>query len=403
MQESSDHVSLAARVVSHPAFDFQLLRQLGVSFYGGSTVGENLVAATKIGAPDIQAFIRHFSSLADLILADAEAALAGGHAVSAREAFLRASQHFQTAEYFARIANVDPAPFGLNSREMFLRAMPLMPWNGQAVDLPMGDHFLPCYFFTPPGRKRHRKTVLLIPGIESSGEEQFFCHAVSALLRGYNVFIFQGPGQAGMMRFFPEATMHRDLEVPMQIALDFLARHDEVDGRKLAVIGGGLGALFAARLTVADTRVKAVVLNPPYTDLHRAFKALMGPRASVVDTSLDHIDEIPDSVLAPQLKLFVINLSRRFGVDRLQTLLSEAKQYSVGDLLYRVSCPSLCITSEGALKERRNQAQECFDMITAKKKKLHVIPALYGPDHHDNVGNLSYLNQVVFDWLDDLF
>ncbi|MDT8324302.1 MAG: hypothetical protein RRA94_09330, partial [Bacteroidota bacterium] len=215
--------------------------------------------------------------------------------------------------------------------------------------------------------------------------------------------VFQGPGQTVMMRIEPGSQLRHDYEVPLQEALDYLDTRTDVDHERIALLGSGIGSYFATRAAVFDPRVKALITNPPFVNLHRIFLALIGPRATKVDVALSDIHELPPSILRTEMKLFVINMCRRFGVSRLQELLHATRQYTSEELLYRVHCPVLSIYGDNAYPELESQAELFIAKIGSAEKQSIRIPSLHVADAHDHVGNIALLNQRVFDWLDELF
>lgn len=243
---------------------------------------------------------------------------------------------------------------------------------------------------------------MLVPGIESCGEEQYFYHAVSALQRGYSVFIFQGPGQTGMLRVNPGSFLRHDFEVPLLVGVDYLEKRPDVDISTLAVVGSGLGSYFVSRLAVFDPRIKSLVVNPPFVDMHKIFISLLGPRATFVDFELDDLNELPETILRVPLKLFILNMCRRFGINRLQQFIRATEQYSINDRLYRIHCPTLCIKGDTAYHELEVQSQDFFDGISSENKVMKTVQSIHEADAHDHVSNLATLNQIIFDWLDEL-
>ena len=81
----------------NPVFDAQLLRALAHAYYGGADVGECLSTAHRIREGDFDSWYNEWYQTADRISAAAEQSLAAGDPVSAREAYLRASNYFITA------------------------------------------------------------------------------------------------------------------------------------------------------------------------------------------------------------------------------------------------------------------------------------------------------------------
>jgi pimeloyl-ACP methyl ester carboxylesterase len=404
MQEEQlpDFTHSQPTLLQKPEFEFKLLRQLGLSVYGGATFGECYSVAVTMREWDPEGWTNSWAELAARVEERGQASLDAGHRISARESFLRATNYYHASEYYALISNGAHAHFGKKCQECFTAAMPLLDHHSEAVSVEANHDSYPCYFFAPDASGKKRKTVMLVPGIESCGEEQYFYSAISALARGYNVFVFQGPGQTGLLRNAPHCYLRHDYEVPLQVALDYLHGRDDVDIEHLTVFGSGLGSYFASRLAIYDHRVTALVVNPPFINLYRTFLALIGQRATKIDFTVSDIHELPESIIRMDMKLFVLNMCRRFGVERLQQLIHATQQFTIEEVLYRVTCPTLVIHGEATYPELENQALQFYEKIRSTNKHHENIPSIHIADAHDHVGNLALLNQTVFDWLDEL-
>lgn len=403
MQDDSDFEHPHPPILENPAFEFKLLRQLGLITYGGATFGECYGVALGMREWNLEGWIASWDTLAREVEQQGDTALELGHTISAKESFLRATNYHHAAEYYAIIAGISHREFGMRCADCFEKAIPLLTHHAEVLSIRADTHAYPCYFFSPDSSGTPRPTVMLVSGIESCGEEQYFYGAISALRRGYNVLIFQGPGQTSMLRIEPGSHLRHDYEVPLQEALDYLETRTDVDHSRIALLGSGVGSYFAARAAVFDSRVKALMTNPPFVNIHRIFLALIGQRATKVDVSLSDIHELPESILRTDMKLFVLNMSRRFGVQRLQELIHATKQYTAEDLLYRIHCPTLCVYGDYAYPELEDQAGMFIERLGAEEKRSVRIPSLHVADAHDHVGNIALLNQRVFDWLDEHF
>src|SRR6516225_4497212 len=89
-------------------FSFELLRAVGYAPYSGADIGECLATAERITEGDLESWHREWLRTADRIRTIAEEALAKQHLISAREAFLRASNYYRTAEFFLHVDPRDP-------------------------------------------------------------------------------------------------------------------------------------------------------------------------------------------------------------------------------------------------------------------------------------------------------
>src|SRR5215471_3062983 len=120
------------------AFSFELLRAIGYAPYGGADIGECLATAGRIKEGDLESWHVEWRLTADRIRAIAEEALAKGHATSAREAFLRASNYYRTAEFFLHVDPGDPRILAMwrASCSCFESAACLLSPPVEAVEIP---------------------------------------------------------------------------------------------------------------------------------------------------------------------------------------------------------------------------------------------------------------------------
>ncbi len=185
------------------SFSFEALRAAGYAARGGADLGEVLVACANIPDGDEEAWCREWGALADRIRDTGLAALAAGHRVSARDALLRASNYYRTAEFFRR---ADPdndhesARLARLSRESFAAAAELLDVPARRVAIPYESTSLPGYLFLADDSGAPRPTLVYHGGFDSTLEESYFAIALGGLERGYTVLAFDGPGQATARR-----------------------------------------------------------------------------------------------------------------------------------------------------------------------------------------------------------
>ncbi|SEN29433.1 Alpha/beta hydrolase family protein [Paenibacillus sophorae] len=149
------------------------------------------------------------------------------------------------------------------SVEAFRQAIQLMSENCAQIDIPFEDGYLSSYLFTVD---KDAPTLIFIGGYDSTVEELYFAGGAAALKRGFNVLIFDGPGQGEALRI--QKTVARfDFEKPVSAALDYLEDHTEIDTNKfVALLGMSLGGYYAARAAAFEKRIDACILFDVFTD-----------------------------------------------------------------------------------------------------------------------------------------
>jgi hypothetical protein len=205
------------KIVFHdPTFSLQLLRAISETYYKGADIGECLSTAYRIKEGDFESWHQEWLKTAKRIHKYADDCLNAGHKVSAREAYLRASNYYRVAEFLI----MDPEDPRIqttwgSSKECFAKAAGLFSPQFESIEIPYEGTTLPGYFYRPPedGMKSSEKdnskstnasgprpTLIVHGGFDSTLEELYASAAAPALERGYNCLTFEGPGQGGVIR-----------------------------------------------------------------------------------------------------------------------------------------------------------------------------------------------------------
>lgn len=203
-------------------------------------------------------------------------ALAAGHRVGAREALLRASNYYRTAEFFLRehpATDPEVRLLSTRSRETFAQAASLLDNPVVPVSIPYEGTTLPGYLFLVDDSGTSRPTVIYNSGYDSTLEEAYFAVGAAALSRGYNVLAFYGPGQGAALRV--QALVFRpDWEKVVSPVVDFALTRPEIHPEAIALFGYSLGGLLVARAAAYEQRVAALILDDGLYDLYGSERAL---------------------------------------------------------------------------------------------------------------------------------
>ena len=359
---------------------------LGQEANCGSSTGEMFYAASQIEDGDFGSWKSVFGELAQRVEARAEASLAKGHRVSAREGFLRASNYYRITAVRAEKFVVDEYVEVISkSRSVFQKACPLFDPPIEPIDFPYLGKSLPGYFWKAADDGRKTKTLIMIGGGETITEDMFFYLGPHAAKRGYNFVTADLPGQ-GMTPNdgFP---FRPDSEVPMGAILDYILDRPEVDAERVAAAGQSYGGYFVPRAAAYDKRIRACIGN-----------ALLFEPGHV---TLQHHDNVEANSVKRDDPIdrqkWKWNVDSREAHRKLQ----EQFKFDLGLL----TCPALSIIGEGEYRNRLMQ-QETESILKAAQddRTTAVIPPLNeGGAHHCTWENTYLAAQVTFDWLDELF
>ncbi|HEY0117217.1 MAG TPA: alpha/beta fold hydrolase [Cellulomonas sp.] len=250
------------------SFSFEALRAAGYASRGGADLGEVLAACAAIPDGDEAAWCREWGALAERVHETGLASLAAGHRVSARDALLRASNYYRTAEFYLRADpdhDAESQRLARLSRESFAAAAQLLDVPARRVDIPYEGTTLPGYLFRVDDSGTPRPTVVYHGGFDSTLEESYFAVAKGALERGYHVLAFDGPGQATARRL-QGLVFRPDWEQVVSPVVDYALTLPDVDAHRLVLIGTSFGGHLAARAAAFEHRLAALVLNDGLLD-----------------------------------------------------------------------------------------------------------------------------------------
>jgi 2,6-dihydroxypseudooxynicotine hydrolase len=191
-----------------------------------------------------------------------EAALAGGHELTAGELFWFGSMAHHYAQF---LWFHDPAVKAGGQREkvrLYDRAAPLFAYPARRITVQHDGLALPGFLRLPAGPGPH-PCVVLLGGLESTKEESLLFENL-CLDRGLATFAFDGPGQG---EFFAASALRPDFEAFTSAALDVLTARPDIDPDALGVLGRSLGGYYAVRSAATDPRLKACVVWGAFFDI----------------------------------------------------------------------------------------------------------------------------------------
>jgi alpha-beta hydrolase superfamily lysophospholipase len=387
------------------AYAFEALRAAGSAPYGGADLGEVVATARAIGKGDDDAWLREWRATAQRVRALADACLAAGHRVSAREAYLRASNYYRTADFFRRkkpAGDADVLALSRSSRDTFVRAAELMQRPVRQITIPYEDAMLPGYLFLVDDSGIPRPTVIYTNGYDSTAEEAWFAIAAAAIERGYNVLAYDGPGQGAVIRELG-LLFRPDWEAVIMPVLDYATGLREVDKDAIAHFGYSLGAYLVARAAAFDKRAGALILDDGIYDFHQAYRNAVP--AFLMKLVHARRDRIPNMLMGlftridTQARWGLNNGLWTIGGDSYADFVRRTTGYSLSGIADRITAPTLIMDAEDD-QFLHGQPSALAAAMTAPHTIAHFTTA-EGAGEHCHVGSLTRAHQVIFDWLDD--
>jgi hypothetical protein len=232
-------------------------------------VSECFLAASRIDPNDrADSWYREWIGIADLSNARANAAFERGHVLTAQSNWLRAINYYQASTFAFDAADKKHQDALRTMRACARRYIAHLSPAGEVVEIPwLEGHALEGYFLPAPVTSARTPVVVCMGDPGHRKEEYLFKVARYARERGMSLLAVDILG-SGAGAEFDEVVGRRDLESSVGYVMDYLATRNDVDERRIAVLGDGAGSSFVARGVALDNRFAAVVCDGGLWDMH---------------------------------------------------------------------------------------------------------------------------------------
>ncbi len=390
-----------------PQYSFELLRAAGHAPYGGSDIGECLATAYRIVEGDDESWYREWMATARRIHGYADECMREGYHVSAREAYLRASNYYRTAEFFLHADPRDQRALDAwrESRSCFRKVCELAAPPIEPIEIPYEGTKLPGYFLKPSDGASPKPTLILHTGFDGTAEELYF-GAVPVLRRNMNCLIFEGPGQGAVLR---EQNLYfrPDWERVVTPVVDYAVGRPDVDGSKLALMGISFGGYLAPRAAAFEKRLAACIANGGVFDFFASWYAKSGmKREDIIAAAKENPAEFDAEVMeatkhSSEMRWAIQDGLWKFDAKTPSEYALKVSAYHLGDVVEMIECRTLVVDSE---KEQflPGQARILFDRLTCRKDFM-PFTAEECAEEHCQVGASVRSHQRIFDWLEEAF
>lgn len=395
-------------VFQDPAFSFQLQRTIGHTYYDGADIEECLSTAYRIKEGDFESWYEEWLMTADRVCKIADKCLADGHNVSARDAYLRASNYYRTAEFYLHGDPSDPRILETwgKSRECFIKAGQLFSPPVETVEIPYEGTTLPGYFFRVDDSGTHRPTLILQTGFDGTAEELYFAGCAAALRRGYNCLAFEGPGQGRVIRE-QKIPFRPEWEKVVAPVVDYALTRPEVDPDHIALMGLSLGGYFAPRAAAYEHRIAACIANGGVFD---PFEGLVSKYPESPEVVKEYIIQNPSDFDVEMREKAKSDTGLRWAMEQGMWTFAAASpsewmlkfaNYTMEGRADKITCPTLVCDAD-ADQNFPGQAKKLYDALTCPKEFM-LFTVEDAAEEHCQVGAHAISHQRIFDWLDKTF
>ena len=385
------------------AYYFELLRALGHTYSGGADINECLETAHRIKEGDDEGWYDEWLKTAQRVFAIAEKSEARGHFVSARDAYLRASNYFRTAEFFlhADISDTRAYEAWKMSKDCFLKAIPHLSHTIKTVEIPFEGTTLPGYFITAEGVNKKAPLIIIFSGFDGTGEEECLTRGIPAAKHGYHCLVFEGPGQGEVIRD-QKLPFRHNWETVVTPVIDYAEKLPGVDISRIVLYGLSFGGLLAPRASAFEDRIHTCIANSGVFSFYDPIAGEVPERVmKLKDTNPKAFESAVRVMTAvnSEARWFVNDALWKFGADSPTDLFIKLENYTLEGVVEKIKCNMLVVDGE---EEHffAGQAKKLYDLLNCPKEFMLFTTAEAAASHCQS-GAEAISAQRIYDWLDD--
>ncbi len=386
-------------------FDYEARIVLGAAAQGIGDVGLVLAALDRISDGDAQSWFDAWTGLGADLAARGDDALARGHLHTASWALLAAAEYYAKALVFVDgLADTSVLlPTFRQHRACWEKVVDASRGRFVRVQVPYEDTTLPGYLLRPDDTGAARPTLVVTNGSDGSLPGLCGYGAAEALARGWNAFLFDGPGQQSVL-FERGIPFRPDWEAVLTPVIDCLVARPDVDSSALTGYGISQGGYWITRAVAFEHRLAAAVADPGVVDVSAGWTAHL-PAALLEMLNAGQKDEF-NAVMAqaqagadPAAARTMAFRAKPYGLTDPFDLFTEVRKYQVRDVAGQIATP-LLILDPADEQFFPGQPRQLYDLLPGEKEIVEFTQA-QGANFHCQPTGRQLTHAQMLDWLAD--
>jgi hypothetical protein len=384
-------------------FDYETRIALGAVPSGVGDVGLVLAILDRITDGDPQSWFDAWSAVAADLAVRGDEALERGHLATASWAFVAASEYYAKALAFVDgLADQSVLlPTFRQGRACWEKVIDASAGRFVRLPVPYEGTMLPGYLLRPDGTGAARPTLVITNGSDESLPGLLGNGAAEALARGWNAFVFDGPGQQSML-FERGVPFRYDWEAVLTPVLDVLVTRPDVDASALTGYGVSQGGYWIARAVAFERRMVAAVADPGVVDVSVSWTAHLP--AALLDLLNSGQKDAFNAAMAqaqasasPETARTFAFRSKPYGQADPFDLFTEVRKYQVRDVAGQITTPLLILDPDDE-QFFPGQPRELYDLLPGEKEILGFTQA-QGANFHCQPTGRQLTHTQMLDWL----
>jgi hypothetical protein len=359
---------------SDPGFDFVTRSMIGYAAQGVMDVGQVFATIARVKDGDADSWYAAWRQTAEKLHGQAKASLAAGHIATAHRQFLAASEGYAQAVAFldGQTDKTTFKPTFTLQTECWEAFIDTSAGRIERIAVPYEQDSLPGFLFRPDSSGAKRPTIVMTNGSEGSKSGLWAWGVSSTLARGWNAFIYDGPGQQNML-FDKGHPFRPDWEAVLTPIVDTLVARGDVDGSALFAYGCSQAGYWVTRALAFEHRFVAALVDPGVMDVSATWLSyLPAPLVAVLKAGKkeEFNAAMAQAAKNPKMAEVIAARGRPFVKPTVYDTFRAAMEYNLREVIGRVKTP-LLITDPDEESFWPGQSKEMYGQLTGEREITH--------------------------------
>lgn len=350
---------------------------LGRVHTGAADAGEVLTTIDRITDGDISSWVREWEATAERIAAIGDDCRSRGHRISGRNALLRAATYYTVCVAMVD-GCADPEATLVRTFSAYRRCweqyLSLLDNPPERLDIPYEGATMPGWFFAARD-DGSKPTMVVANGADGALSYLWPGYGTEAAARGYNVVLFDGPGQQRML-FERGIPFRPDWEHVIGPVVDAVLGRQDVDPRRLVLYAVSQGGFWGPRALAFEHRFAAAVIDGGVVDVSAAWHARLSPeQKAMLDAGERDRFNAAIELASAETKRFLTWRAKPYRCKSLFDTYLEVPRYRLTQqLAARITTPVL-IADPDDEQYFAGQPERLYEMLSGKRELVRFTEA----------------------------
>ena len=328
-----------------------------------------------------------WKAVADQLSEQADRAAEENHLRTAGQKYFRSAVYVCQAERMLSSKDPERIPFYQEGLDAMQKSFDLVDPATTRVAIPFEGSELPAYFMKAARADgTPAPTMIMWNGLDSTKEHMYTSGWPQELAqRGISTLMVDCPGSGEALRFHGLKS-RVETEDWAKACVDHLETRDDVDLRRVGLVGWSLGGYYAPRAAAFEKRLALVVAwgaNHNWGEVQK--RRLEREGENPVPHYWEHV-------------LWV------WGYDDVETFIKAAEDVHLNGIVEQITVPFLITHGQNDRQIPVEYAHQSYDQaINSPHRELRIFTPEEGATEHVGLDHLPHVGAYTADWIEDRF